>query len=99
MHFRGRTVAAVLAMLRERHVTVPVFHYTTKNIGKLLRPGKVPGTWYVYDADPWAPGQVMLWVGPARSPASGHGGGASPGGLPAPVASRSAPVPSPTASR
>jgi hypothetical protein len=99
MHFRGRTVAAVLAMLRKRHVTVPVFHYTAKNIGKLLRPGKVPGTWYVYDADPWAPGQVMLWVGPTRSLASGQGGGASSGGLPAPVPSRSAPVPSPSASR
>jgi hypothetical protein len=98
MHFRGRTVAAVLAMLRKRHVTVPVFRYTFKNIGKLLRPGKVPGTWYVYDADPWAPGQVMLWVGPTRSPASGQGGRAS-SGLPAPVPSRSAPVPSPSASR
>ena len=102
LHFRGRTVAAVLAMLRKRHVTVPVFRYTFKNIGKLLRPGKVPGTWYVYDADPWAPGQVMLWVGPTRSPASGQSGGAS-SGLPAPVPSRSAPVPtaspSPTASR
>lgn len=98
LHFQGRTVAAVLAMLRKRHVTVPVFHYTVKNIGKLLRPGKVPGTWYVYDADPWAPGQVMLWAGPTRSPASGRGGGAS-SGLPAPVPSRSAPVPSPSESR
>jgi hypothetical protein len=67
MHVRGRTVAAILAMLRRRHVTVPVFHFTTtRGIGELLAPSKVPGTWYVYDADPWAPRQVMLSVGPSR---------------------------------
>jgi hypothetical protein len=55
LRFRGRTVAAVLAMLRKRHVAVPVFHYTAKGVGKLLPPSKVPGSWYVYDADPWAP--------------------------------------------
>ena len=67
LNIRGRTVAAVLAMLRARHVTVPVFHYTTaEGFGELLPPGQVPGTWYVYDADPWAPQQVMLWVEPTR---------------------------------
>jgi hypothetical protein len=63
MHYVGRTVAVVLAMLRTRHVTVPVFHYD----GRLVPPRRVPGSWYVYDADPWAPLQVMLWVGPTRT--------------------------------
>jgi hypothetical protein len=50
-----------LAMLRQRGVTVPVYHYNDHGFGKLLH--HVPGDWYVYDADPWAPRQVMLFVG------------------------------------
>jgi hypothetical protein len=62
--FRGRTVAWVLALLRQRHITVPVFHFTTAaGVGMNLRPGQVPGRWRVRDAEPWAPGQVRLWVG------------------------------------
>ncbi len=85
MRFRGRTVAAVVAMLRSQHVTVPVFHFTTpKGIGELLAPSKVPPTWYVYGGDPWAPSQVMLWVGPSRVQIGG--------------ASSSSPVPAPSPS-
>lgn len=62
MTVQGMTVARVLAMLRPRGVTVPVYHYNDHGFGKLLR--RVPGNWYVYDADPWAPQQVMLFVGP-----------------------------------
>jgi hypothetical protein len=66
MKYVGVRVARVLAMLRGRGVTVPVFHYDAPSgNGELLPPGKVPGTWYVYDATPWAARQVMLWVGPA----------------------------------
>ncbi|MGH3205055.1 MAG: hypothetical protein ACRDP5_23845 [Streptosporangiaceae bacterium] len=65
LHFVGDTVAQVLAMLRERHVTVPVFNYDAPNGGRNV--SHVPGTWYVYDANPWAPGQVMLMVGPTRT--------------------------------
>ena len=65
LHFVGDTVAQVLAMLRARHVTVPVFNYDAPDGGKNV--GHVPGTWYVYDANPWAPGQVMLVVGPTRT--------------------------------
>jgi hypothetical protein len=54
-------------MLRQRHVTVPVFHYNEPEYSRNLR--HVPGTWYVYGADPWAPGQIMLTVGPTRTPA------------------------------
>ena len=66
LHFAGDTVAQVLALLRERHVTVPVFNYIQSGSARDL--SHVPGTWYVYDADPWAPGQVMLSVGPTRTP-------------------------------
>lgn len=63
--FVGDTVAQVLAMLRERHVTVPDFNYSQNNQG--MNVAHVPGSWYVYGADPWAPGQVMLEVGPTRT--------------------------------
>ena len=66
LHFAGDTVAQVLALLRERHVTVPVFNYAQPAGAKNV--SHVPGTWYVYDATPWAPGQVMLMVGPTRTP-------------------------------
>jgi len=83
MRFQGLTVARVLAMLRQRDVTVPVYHYDDDGYGKLLR--SVPGSWYVYDADPWAPQQVTLSVGPVwPQPTTGK---------PAP----GTPIPSPTA--
>jgi hypothetical protein len=65
LRFAGDTVAQVLALLRERHVTVPVFNYAQS--GGARNVSHVPGTWYVYDADPWAPGQVLLFVGPTRT--------------------------------
>jgi len=65
LHFAGDTVAQVLGMLRARHVTVPVFNYDAPDGGRNV--SHVPGTWYVYDANPWAPGQVMLVVGPTKT--------------------------------
>lgn len=66
LRIEGRSVAAVLAMIRTRHVTAAVYHITTSGgIGKLVH--HVPLSWVVDGADPWAPGQVMLWVRP-----SGH---------------------------
>jgi hypothetical protein len=85
MTVTGQTVASVLAQLRARHVTVPVFNYDDHGDGRLLRPGQVPGRWFVYDAAPWAPQQVMLFVGPAPAP--------PPAAPPQP----GTPVPSPTA--
>lgn len=67
LHIVGRHVSAVLAMVARRHVTVPVIHITTRRgIGKDVAPDQVPGRWFVYGADPWAPGQVLLWAGPTR---------------------------------
>lgn len=72
LRIQGLTVAAALRLIGQRHVTVPVFHVTTsRGLGALWPPSRVPGSWYVYDADPWAPEQVMLWVGRAvQSPPS-----------------------------
>ena len=72
MSITGETVSRVLAQLQARHVTVPVFDYLKTNGATHLRPGQVPGSWCVYGAVPWAPGQVMLFVGPtAKQPAGG----------------------------
>jgi hypothetical protein len=65
--FRGRTVAAVEALLRARHTTVPQFRAMSSGVTNELTPRQVPGDWHVYDAVPWAAGQVLLFVGPARS--------------------------------
>jgi hypothetical protein len=64
LRYRGRTVATVLALLRARHVTVPQYRYVHANFGHVLRPDQVPRGWYVLNAVPWAPGQVLLFVGP-----------------------------------
>jgi hypothetical protein len=71
LRFRGRTVVAVLAMLRARHVTVPQYRAQKTNSSDVVPPDRVPGSWHVYDAVPWAPGQVLLFVGPAASPSAG----------------------------
>ena len=67
MNYVGKRVSTVLAMLARRHVTVPTY----RDDGRVLTPGQVPGTWYVYDAIPWAPQQVLLFVGPTASHAYG----------------------------
>jgi hypothetical protein len=82
LRFQGLTVAKVLAMLRARDVTVPVFNYAEQGYARNL--SRVPGNWYVYDATPWAAQQVMLMVGPTRTPA------------PAPPPQPGTPIPSPT---
>jgi hypothetical protein len=75
---RGLTVDAALAKIGKRHVTVPEFHVDEVQAdgsvyGKNLGRDKIPGTWFVRDADPLAPGQVRLWVG-AKPPKSSNGG-------------------------
>jgi hypothetical protein len=53
----GQPVAAVLAEIGKRHLTAILNDHSTFGA-----PGKFPGTWYVNDALPYAPGQVMLFV-------------------------------------
>jgi hypothetical protein len=82
LNFQGKTVAVVLAMLRARHVTVPQYRYMSARGSEGFT--KVPGAWYVYDGVPWAPGQVLLFVGP------------TPAEPPIPAPSPVTPSPSPT---
>lgn len=67
LHIVGRHVTRVIAMAARRQVTVPFIHLVTADgTGRLVPAGKVPGSWFVYGADPWAPGQVTLWAGKTR---------------------------------
>jgi hypothetical protein len=61
MNIKGEPVAQVLSQLRARHITVADFNKVESNGDENVR--QVPGGWYLYDAVPWAPGQVMLFVG------------------------------------
>jgi hypothetical protein len=49
----------------EHHVTVPQYRWQTAEAASALRPQQVPPSWHVYNAIPWAPGQVLLFVGPS----------------------------------
>ena len=89
LHYQFRTVGAVLAMLRRRHVTVPQYRPQPGDACAKL-PRHIPSSWVVYDADPWAPGQVLLWVGPGSGftyKDCGHSGTTTKAGTPAPAAS------------
>jgi hypothetical protein len=86
MRVTGHTVAQVLAVLRHRGVSVPLFNYAHRGYARNLR--SVPGTWFVYDAVPWAPQQVLLFVGPTRTQPNP--------GPPQPAGGKPAPSPSPT---
>ncbi|MGN6795098.1 MAG: hypothetical protein ACTHJW_22155 [Streptosporangiaceae bacterium] len=85
LRINGKHVSVVLRMIARRHITAAVFHVTTRRgTGKLLPGSRIPGHWWVYGADPWAPGRVMLWVGPTRKEV--QSGGPQPAS-PAPTAS------------
>ncbi|RKS71040.1 hypothetical protein BZB76_5522 [Actinomadura pelletieri DSM 43383] len=59
---RGLTVEEADRRLKQREVTATMFHWETSNYGYTVARDKLPGNWYVTDADPWAPGQVMLSI-------------------------------------
>jgi hypothetical protein len=72
MSIKGETVAQVLVALRARHVSVALYDVFRHNIAVHLR--HVPGSYYVYDAVPWAQGQVMLFAGRGKTqPMTGAG--------------------------
>jgi len=62
LNYRGKTVAGVLAMLAKRGITVP--QWRVQRAGQCYTESRrsVPRDWLVYDAVPWAPGQVLLWA-------------------------------------
>jgi hypothetical protein len=86
LSIRGLRVARVLALLRQRHVTVAWFDVQTA--GQATNERRVPGSYFVFDANPWSLGKVQLSVSKTWPPSAGLG--AAPG---QPVA-----TPSPTAS-
>jgi len=71
-----------------RHVTVAWFNVQT--YGRATNERRVPGSYFVSDANPWSPGEVQLVVSKAWPPPGAPSGGSPSGG---PVA-----TPSPTAS-
>lgn len=77
----GQRLATVLALLKQRHQTVVQFRSDGKT------PDQVPGTWYVYSADPWEQGQVLLFVGKTPQPPA-----AAPPGPGQPVPTPTAPA-------
>jgi hypothetical protein len=62
LRFAGKTVASVLAMLARRGVTVPQWRVQRTNGCVTVSRRTVPRGWYVYQAVPWAPDQVLLWA-------------------------------------
>jgi hypothetical protein len=61
---RGRTVDQALSMLQQHKVTVALFNYEARPgfSENTADRGKIPGAWYVSGAEPYAAGQVQLFV-------------------------------------
>jgi hypothetical protein len=96
LHFEGKTVAAVLAMLARRGITVPSWRVERGSECYTDMRRSVPGNWLVYQAVPWARGQVLLWAAktlpvPACTALPG-----SPVPSASPTAGAGPPVPSPS---
>jgi hypothetical protein len=70
LKYQGKTVTALLALLKTRDVTVPQYRWTDNGYSRSLRPGHVPGNWIVQNAIPWASHQVLLFVKPKASSSS-----------------------------
>jgi hypothetical protein len=87
LRYQGKTVAAVLAMLAKRGFTVP--QYRVQRAGQCFMEVRrtVPGNWIVYDATPWAPGQVLLWAGKTPPVTACAGVRTSPSASPSPTGS------------
>jgi hypothetical protein len=62
LHYEGKTVAAVLAMLARRGASVSTWRVQRAGDCYTEVRRTVPASWLVYDAVPWAPGQVLLWA-------------------------------------
>ncbi|MFZ0049002.1 MAG: hypothetical protein WAL16_24405 [Streptosporangiaceae bacterium] len=86
LDFAGKTAAQVEAMLARRGVTVAQWRVQRGDQCYTESRRSVPGSWRVYQAVPWAPGQVLLWAGktlpvPVCAPRAG-----SPVATPSPTA-------------
>jgi hypothetical protein len=74
----AQPMSKVRPILASRHVKIAVLR--DKN-NKNVNPDSVPGSDYVTNITPWAPGQVMIWTSPVRS-WSGSERVNAPGALP-----------------
>jgi hypothetical protein len=81
LSYVGKTVAQVLPLLAARHVVAA--HYLLNEHCENVGSRTAPAGWYVTDADPYAPGEVQLWVSKTW-PSTQQ---SCPGNLPAPAAS------------
>ncbi|WP_066362728.1 hypothetical protein [Herbidospora mongoliensis] len=63
--FQGMTVDEARAVLAERDGSIAEFRVGTDR-GRSDPAEQVPGNWFVEDAVPWAPGQVLVWAGPSQ---------------------------------
>ncbi|WP_242908061.1 hypothetical protein [Actinomadura terrae] len=59
---RGLTVEQADQRLKQRKVTATMFRWEANGYGYSEPRAKLPGNWYVTNADPWAPGQVVLSI-------------------------------------
>ena len=62
LRFVGKKVSTVLTMLAKRGVSVPQWRVQRTSGCLTVSRQTVPRSWYVYQAVPWAPGQVLLWA-------------------------------------
>ncbi|TDE35474.1 hypothetical protein [Actinomadura sp. 6K520] len=62
LDIRGLTVDEAERRIAKRKLTVGTYNYMVNNYGYNGGREKIPGNWYVRDADPYAPGQIMMFV-------------------------------------
>jgi hypothetical protein len=89
LSYVGKTVAQVLPLLAARHVTAA--HYLLSEHCENVGSYSAPASWYVTDADPWAPGEVQLWVSKTRLPGGRLGCTRAPSPAPLPPVGPGAP--------
>lgn len=68
----GHPIGKILPLLAERHVIV-----TQCRLGSgsgTCDPSHMPDSWYIQSVTPWAPGQVIVWIGPKAAPPPGSAG-------------------------
>jgi hypothetical protein len=62
VHWKGRTVAELRAVLAERNGAIAEFRVDDGNVSNPAQ--SVPDNWYVADAVPWKPSEILVWARP-----------------------------------
>jgi hypothetical protein len=63
----GHPLSQVLPLLARHHVTIAVLRGPDNNDMDL---SQAPGDWYIENVTPWAPNEVIAWIGPQKSVAT-----------------------------